>query len=225
MTPEAHVSDERVFANRQEAGRALASRLAYLRDRNPVVLALPRGGVPVGAEVAAALKAPLDVLLVRKLGVPWQPELGMGSIGEGGVRVLNGEVVVAAGLDDSDIQAVEERERGLIETRAAAYRKGRTPPPLEGRTVIIVDDGVATGSTALAATEVARARGASHVVVAAPVGSQQAASRLAGPADEVVCLETPRSFWAVGQWYVDFSQTSDEEVIELLEKAGRGPGE
>jgi putative phosphoribosyl transferase len=216
------VPDAHVFADRREAGQALAARLDYLRDRNPVVLALPRGGVPVAAEVADALNAPLDVILVRKLGVPSQPELGMGSIGEGGVRVINQDVVAAAGLDRSDIDAAEARERRVIETRGAEYRRGRTPPPLRGRTAIIVDDGIATGSTALAATEVARAKGAAHVVVAAPVASQQAASKLAEHADEVVCLETPRSFWAVGQWYVDFSQTTDAQVIALLETGG-GP--
>jgi putative phosphoribosyl transferase len=217
------VPDAHVFADRQEAGRALGARLDYLRDPSPVVLALPRGGVPVAAEVADALNAPLDVILVRKLGVPSQPELGMGSIGEGGVRVINEEVVAAAGLDRSDIDAAETRERHVIEARGADYRRGRTPTPLEGRTAIIVDDGIATGSTALAATEVVRARGAARVVVAAPVASQQAVSRLAEHADEVICLETPRSFWAVGQWYEDFSQTTDAEVIELLETAAGSP--
>jgi predicted phosphoribosyltransferase len=186
------------------------------------VLALPRGGVPVGAEVAKGLDAPLDVLLVRKLGVPWQPELGMGSIGEGGVRVLNDDVVSEFRLGPVDIESVEEWERRVIETLVAAYRKDRAPVPLEGRTVIIVDDGIATGSTALAAIEVSKARGAAHIVVTAPVASQQAVAKLATHADEVVCLETPKSFWAVGQWYVDFSQTTDREVIELLETQMHG---
>lgn len=217
------VADGRVFADRREAGRALATRLGHLRDRDPVILALPRGGVPVGAEVAVALGAPLDVILVRKLGVPSQPELGMGSIGEGGVRVLNDEVVTAAGVSASEVTAVEDRERRAVEQRAATYRKGRQAVRLGERASVIVDDGIATGSTALAAAEVARARGASYLVIAAPVASRQAVAKLSARADEVVCLETPRTFWAVGQWYDDFSQTTDREVIELLERAAARP--
>lgn len=208
-----------VFADRTDAGRRLAARLAPYRAADPVVLGLPRGGVPVAYEVAVALGAPLDVILVRKLGVPTQPELAMGALGEGGVRVLDPHIVALAGVSEAELAAVEARERTELERRARRFRGGRPPSPLEGRTVLIVDDGIATGSTARAACRVARAHGARRVVLAVPVAPAGVEQRFRGDADEVVCLETPASFAAVGQFYVDFSPTSDEEVGKLLARA------
>lgn len=190
--------------------------LEHLRPRDPVVVGLPRGGVPVAAEVARSLGAPLDVIVVRKLGVPTQPELAMGAIGEDGVRVINDEVLRHAGTDDDAIRRVEERERAELERRAAAFRTGRPRIPLRGRTVVVVDDGIATGSTARAACEVARAEGAAAVVLAVPVAPRGWEDRLAGVADELVCLYTPDGFVAVGQWYDDFRATTDAEVVERL---------
>jgi putative phosphoribosyl transferase len=211
------------FRDRADAGRILAAQLVHLRSAHPVVLGLPRGGVPVAAEVARALGAPLDVALVRKLGVPFQPELAMGAIGEGGVRVVNDEVRRAAGVTESDLAAVEARERVELERRAERFRDGRPPLPLKGRTVVVVDDGIATGSTARAACEIARARGAAHVVLATPVAPRASLAQLAKVADDVVCVEAPEHFFAIGQWYDDFAQTSDAEVVALLGAAGRDP--
>lgn len=207
------------FRNRTEAGRCLGQALLSYRGQDVVVLGLPRGGVPVAFEVAEALDAPLDVLVVRKLGVPFQPELGMGAIGEGGVRVMNPDVVAAAGLTGAEIARVEAAERAELERRARRFRGDRPPPLLAGRTAILVDDGIATGSTARAACQVARAQGATRVVLAAPVASPQSVMDLRRDADEVVCLETPAWFFGVGQFYADFSQTPDEEVVSLLEQA------
>ena len=184
-----------------------------------MVLALPRGGVPVGFEVARALGAPLDVLVVRKLGVPSQPELAMGAIGEGGARVLNERILAAAGVSPEALAAVEQAERHELERRAGRFRAGRPRLDLGGRTAVVVDDGIATGASARAACQVARAQGAGRVVMAAPVASPQVMGRLAGAADEVVCLETPATFFAIGELYLDFSQTADEEVVELLSRA------
>jgi putative phosphoribosyl transferase len=206
------------FANRIDAGRCLAARLEYLRGEDLVVLGLPRGGVPVALEVARALDAPLDVIVVRKLGVPFQPELGMGAIGEGDVRVLNAEVVRLAGVSSVELAAVERRERTELERRARRYRGDRFPVLLEGKTVVIVDDGIATGSTARAACQVARAQGAARVILAVPVASPDWTDRLAGDADEFACVDTPEPFFGVGQFYADFSQTSDDEVIGCLER-------
>jgi putative phosphoribosyl transferase len=207
--------------DRRDAGRQLAARLEHLRPRGAevVVLGLPRGGVPVAAEVAEALGAPLDVCLVRKLGVPYQPELGMGAIGEGGVRVINDEVVRSARATPDDLARVEEHEREVLEARARRYRRGRAPVPVEGRTVLVVDDGVATGSTARAACRIARARGAARIVLAVPVAPKDSAGRLGGDADDVVCVHTPWDFYAIGQFYDDFSQTADEEVVACLDAA------
>ncbi|HMA45760.1 MAG TPA: phosphoribosyltransferase family protein [Frankiaceae bacterium] len=210
------------FIDRTDAGRRLAERLAHLRGEDVVVLGLPRGGVPVAAEVARALGTPLDVIVVRKLGVPFQRELGMGAIGEGGVRLLNDEVVRLAGVGEQDIARVEERERVELERRAQRFRAGRPLVPLAGRTVVVVDDGIATGSTARAACRVARARGAARVVLAVPVAPPSSVEDLRRDADEVVCLETPERFFAIGEWYADFSQTPDEEVVAALER-GAGP--
>ncbi|MGW2744113.1 phosphoribosyltransferase family protein [Streptomyces sp. NPDC001450] len=207
------------FVDRRDAGRQLAARLKHLKGSDIVVLGLPRGGVPVAAEVAQALGAPLDVCLVRKLGVPFQPELGMGAIGEDGVRVINDEVVRAARVTPDELAEVEAREREVLESRARRYRGERETLWLEGRTVLVVDDGVATGSTARAACWIARARGAARIVLAVPVGPHDWTARLGADADELVCLHTPWNFYAIGQFYADFSQTDDDEVVACLEEA------
>ncbi|HSN02712.1 MAG TPA: phosphoribosyltransferase family protein [Acidimicrobiales bacterium] len=207
------------FVDRADAGRQLAAKLAHLRSSNVVVLGLPRGGVPVAAEVARALAAPLDVIVVRKLGAPRQPELGMGAIGEDGVRVINDEVVRIVGASALDVADVERHERAELDRRARRFRAGRARLDIAGRTVVIVDDGIATGSTARAACQVARAHGAARVVLAVPVAPPEWESMLGGVADEFVCLETPASFFAVGQAYVDFSQTGDDDVVAILERA------
>ncbi|MYU02417.1 phosphoribosyltransferase [Streptomyces sp. SID8366] len=209
------------FADRLEAGRGLGTRLLRLRGPDVVVLGLPRGGVPVAAEVAEALDAPLDVCLVRKLGVPYQPELAMGAIGEDGVRVLNDDVLRGTGVPDDELARVEERERRVLAERAARYRGECPAIPLAGRTALVVDDGVATGSTARVACRVARARGAARVVLAVPVAPRDFTRRLGGDADDVVCLLTPWDFAAVGQFYDDFTQTEDAEVTACLRRARR----
>ncbi|MFB7843058.1 phosphoribosyltransferase [Microbacterium sp. NPDC056052] len=212
------------FADRADAGRRLAALLEADPPADAVVLGLPRGGVPVAAEVARALGAPLDVLVVRKVGVPWQPELAMGAVGEEDAAVRNPDVVRAAGVDAQTLRGAERRERTEVERRAGLFRGGRAPEPLAGRTALIVDDGIATGATVRAACAIARARGAARVVVAVPVAPPEALEELrAGPdpdADEVVCLEAPEDFMAVGMHYVDFRQTPDEEVVRIL-TAGR----
>jgi putative phosphoribosyl transferase len=197
--------------------------LEHLRGDDVVVLGLPRGGVPVAFEVAQALDAPLDVIVVRKLGVPFQPELGMGAIGEDGVRIINQEVVQLARVTDAEIAEVERRERVELERRARRFRGDRPRVALAGKTVVVVDDGIATGSTARAACQVARAEGASRVILAVPVAPPGWTARLEGAADELVCLETPEPFFAIGQWYADFSQTADENVIDCLERHAAGP--
>ena len=207
------------FRDRRDAGRQLAARLGHLRAEHPIVVGLPRGGVPVAFEVARELDARLDVIVVRKLGVPFQPELGMGAVGEGGVRVLNDELVRLAHVSSAEIAAVEAREGREVERRANLYRGGRPMIPLAGRTVIVVDDGIATGGTARAALEVARAHGACRVVLAVPVAPRESVAEMAAVADEVVALATPTPFYAVGQWYAQFSQTPDDEVISLLQAA------
>lgn len=211
------------FLDRVDAGRILAYRLRHLQNETIVVLGLPRGGVPVALQVALALGAPLDVIVVRKLGVPFQPELGMGAIGEDGVRIVNDEVVRLAGVSSEDFDRVEQRERTELERRARRFRAGRPRVALAGRTAVVVDDGIATGSTARAACEVARAQGATRVVLAVPVAPPGWEERIRGAADELICLETPAPFFAIGQFYADFSQTSDEEVIACLRRAGAAP--
>lgn len=210
------------FADRVDAGRRLAQKLLHLRDEPVVVLGLPRGGIPVAFEVATALGAPLDVILVRKVGVPFQPELAMGALGEDGVRIVNDEIVRTVGVSEHQFADVESRERDELERRALQFRGDRPRVPLAGRTAVVVDDGVATGSTARAACRVARAHGAARVVLAVPVAPRGWTARLGADADELVCLDTPEPFYAIGESYVDFSQTSDDEVIACLERAGAG---
>jgi putative phosphoribosyl transferase len=213
-----------VFRNRAEAGALLATevsrRLSGVESNGIVVLGLPRGGVPVAAAVATALGAPLDVIVVRKLGVPYQPELAMGAIGEGGLRVLNDEVLAVAGVRESDIAEVERRERVELERRAQLYRAGRPPTDLRGKTAVLVDDGIATGSTVAAAAQIARGAGAVSVLIATPVAPPSTIRRLAGVADEVIALRTPEHFFAIGEWYADFSPTSDAEVTRILGRSG-----
>lgn len=204
------------FRDRTDAGRRLAELLTAYREQDPLVLALPRGGVPVAAVVADSLGAPLDVILVRKLGLPQQPELAMGALGERGVRVLNDDVIAATDTTPAALAAVERRERAELEDRATRYRAGRPAYPIAGRTVIVVDDGIATGSTARAAIQVARVLHATSVVLAVPVAPPRACADLATVADHVVCVERPTHFGAVGQFYEDFSPTTDDEVITLL---------
>ena len=209
------------FIDRDQAGKLLGDRLTRVAVSDPVVLALPRGGVPVGARVAQAIDAPLDIIVVRKLGVPYQPELAMGAIGEDGVRVMDDDVVTATGVSSAEIAGVEERERAELERQVARYRATRPRIPLPGRTAVVVDDGIATGSTARAACLVARAHGASRVIVAAPVASRQSVALLGEVADEVIALEQPEPFYAVGQWYLDFQQTPDDAVLSLLRDSPR----
>lgn len=207
------------FLDRPTAGRKLAQRLNYFKDKDAVVLGLPRGGVPVASEVAKEIDAPFDVIVVRKLGVPSQPELAMGAVGEGGVVIRNDEVLRVANISADQFAAAQAREEQEVAERANRFREGRTPVSLLGRLAIIIDDGIATGSTAQAACDVARALGAAKVILAVPVGSREAVNALAAKADEVITLEIPDNFFAVGQWYEDFSPVSDEEVIRLLRES------
>jgi putative phosphoribosyl transferase len=205
------------FADRSAAGRELAERLSrYAGRKDIVVLGLPRGGVPVAYEVAAALAAPLDVFVVRKLGVPGHEELAMGAIASGGVRVLNERVVNEVGIDAPEIEAVADRERAELERRERAYRGERDPIDVDGKTVIVVDDGLATGATMRAAITALRDRRADAIVVAVPTGSPQTCAEIGETVDEIVCARTPEEFTAVGVWYRDFEPTSDDEVRRLL---------
>jgi putative phosphoribosyl transferase len=207
------------FTDRADAGRQLAEQLEHLRGGFVVVLGLPRGGVVVAAQVAAALDAPLDVIVVRKLGVPQQPELGMGAVGEEGARVLNNDVMTMAGVSDADLAAVQAIEEAEVRRRARLYRGRRSRVPLDGRVALVVDDGVATGSTARAACRIARAHGAAKVVLAVPVAPVGWEDRLGGDADELVAVSTPEPFYAIGQFYDNFIQTTDDEVAECLASA------
>jgi len=214
-----------VFSDRAEAGDVLAARLSHLAGRpDLLVLALPRGGVPVGARVARALRAPLDVFVVRKLGVPGHEELAMGAIAGGGVRVRNQEVTSRLGLDDAVIDRVAEAEELELARRERSYRADRPAPDLVGKVVVLVDDGLATGSTMRAAVAAARAAGPARIVVAVPTAPASTCERLRREADEVVCASTPRPFRAVGYSYRSFPQTSDEEVRELLRAAWTAAG-
>jgi predicted phosphoribosyltransferase len=209
-----------LFRDRSEAGQALARHLAEYADREDVlVLALPRGGVPVGYEVARALHAPLDVFLVRKLGVPGHEELAMGAIASGGVRVLNEALVEYLGIPDRVIDEVAADEQAELERRLHSYRGGQPPLDVRGRVVILVDDGLATGSTMRAAVKALRRQNPERIIVAVPVGARDTCAGLREEADDVVCVQTPDLLKAVGIWYADFSQTSDEEVRTLLARA------
>jgi predicted phosphoribosyltransferase len=213
--------DDMHFADRRDAGRRLAGLLERLTDEDVVVLGLPRGGVPVAYEIALALSAPLDVIVVRKLGAPHQPELAMGAIGEGGVRVIDDDVVRSVGATDAEIAAIEERERVELARRARQFRGDVAPIAIEGRTAIVVDDGIATGSSARVACRIVRARGASRLVLATPVAPERWTRELRGEADEFVCVSAPRWYRSVGEWYRDFTQTTDDEVIRCLAMARR----
>jgi putative phosphoribosyl transferase len=214
------MDDRQPFRDRRDAGRVLASHLApYASSDDVVVLALPRGGVPVGYEVASALGAPLDVFLVRKLGTPGHRELAMGAIASGGVRVLNEEVVSWYGIPESAIEQVAREETAELERRERAYREDRPAPELANRVIILVDDGLATGSTMRAAAQAVRQHRPSRVIIAVPVGARQTCRDMTAVADEVICARMPEPFSAVGQWYVDFDQTEDAEVRELLQKS------
>jgi putative phosphoribosyl transferase len=211
------------YRDRRDAGVELAKRLGHLKDRNDVVvLALPRGGVPVAYEVARALDAPLDIFLVRKLGVPGHRELAMGAIASGGVRVLNTDVVDWGRVPESAIEQAAREEQAELERRERSYRDGRKPVVLRARTILLIDDGLATGASMKAAVQAVRAHGPSRIIVAVPVGSPDTCRDLADIADEIVCARRPEHFAAVGQWYTDFSQTTDEEVRTLLQSAS-GP--
>lgn len=210
------------FRDRRDAGHALAARLGSWRGRDDVVvLALPRGGVPVGAVVARDLDVPLDVFLVRKLGVPGHEELAMGAIASGGVRVLNDAVLDSVRLPAAAIDEVTTREQRELERRERAYRDDRPPPDVADAIVILVDDGLATGSTMQAAIEALRRQGPRRIVAAVPVGAPSTCREIAGLADEAICLLTPQNFFAVGQWYADFSEVTDDDVRALLASSRR----
>lgn len=209
------------FRDRTEAGRALAARLEPLRESDVVVLGLPRGGVPIADEIATHLGAPLDVIVVRKIGAPGQPELAMGAIGEDGVSVVDGDLVAMIGATDADVERATARERAELDRRVALVRAELPRTPLTGRTALIVDDGIATGSTARAACQVARAHGATRIVVAAPVAAPESVAALRDVADDVICVAQPRWFRSVGEWYDDFTQVDDATVTELLRRRRR----
>jgi putative phosphoribosyl transferase len=216
------MDSELPFVDRRQAGRFLAAALSSYRGRDDLlVLGLPRGGIPVAFEVAVALGAPLDVFVVRKLGVPGYEELAMGAIASGGVRVLNESVTASLRIPAAVIDAVAREEEGELRRRETAFRGSRPAPEVAGRTVLLVDDGLATGSTMKAAVAALRAQQPRRVVVAVPVAAPETCAELRRHVDEVVCAATPRPFYAVGQWYADFRQTTDHEVRHLLEEAAR----
>lgn len=210
------------FGDREDAGRRLAEKLAGYRDEDPIILALPRGGVPVGYEISRALRAPLDLFLARKLGAPGRPEFGAGAMAQGGVRVLNEDAVEALGIPEAYIERAAREETEETERRLGLLRgEGRPEPEIEGRTVILVDDGIATGVTARAAIEALRRRGPRRLVLAVPLCASQTARGLRFEVDELVCLEAPSDLMAIILWYEDFYGVEDEEVVELLEQARR----
>jgi len=210
------IADGIVFKDRHDAGRRLATLLERFGGEQPVVVGIPRGGVPVAAEVARALGAPLDVAVVRKIGAPQNPEYAIGALAEGGVHVLSEAVVRAVGLSDAELEVLVERVEGELRERLDRYRGGRKPVELAGRTVILIDDGLATGRSALAAVRSLRRRGAARVILALPVAASDSVELLRDEVDEVVCVEMPADLWAVGWWYEDFSPTTDQEVTALL---------
>ena len=210
------------FHNRREAGRLLAAKLAaYAKRPDVIVLALPRGGVPVAYEVAQALEAPLDVFLVRKLGVPGHEEYALGAIATGGVRVINQDLLRALHLPPATIEAIAAREQQELERRERVYRGDHPPPDVRGRTVILVDDGLATGATMYAAVQALRQQGAGRVVVAVPIAPPDTCDQLRKVVDDIVCAVMPEPFHAVGLWYEDFSQTTDDEVRDLLARSAQ----
>lgn len=207
------------FVDRREAGRRLAERVAEeVEAGETVVLALPRGGVPVAEPVAERLGAPLDIVLVRKVGVPWQPELALGAVSTGDTTFLNEDVVAATGLSRDEIEEVVRRERRELDRREALYRRGRPPTDVRGKTVVLVDDGIATGATVRAALRALQERGAARTVVACPVAPPETVASLLEEADDVICLKTPRDLGAIGLWYDDFSPVADEEVTRALQR-------
>ncbi len=210
------------FEDRRDAGRRLAGKLLGFKDARPVVFALPRGGVPVAYEVSRALGAPLDVFVSRKLGAPDQPEFGIGAVAVGGVRVLNRDVIRRLGIPDEYVERITAREVAEVNRRLRYFRGERPEPEVGGRTAILVDDGLATGVTARAAVEALRLRGPRRLILAAPVCAAQTAEVFRPQVDDLVCLASPSDLGAIGFWYKDFEQTSDAEVVELLEKAGSG---
>jgi predicted phosphoribosyltransferase len=216
------VLEKPLFRNRVEAGRILARQVKPLvQSQDVIVLALPRGGVPVAFEVVQALKADLDIFLVRKLGVPGHEELALGAVTGSGVRVLNRDLVEKLGIPAAVIDSITEREREEIARRERVYREGRPALPVRGRTAVLVDDGLATGATMLAAAKALRAERPARIIVAVPVAAPETCREFGEHVDEVVCAATPEPFYAVGAWYEDFAQTSDEEVRQLLERAAR----
>ena len=208
-----------IFEDRGDAGRRLAGRLARYRDEDPVVLALPRGGVPVGAEISRALDAPLDVIVARKLGAPGQPELAIGAVAPGGVRLVNEHVVRSLGVPEDWIEQAVHRELEEARRRTQLFRGDRPPPGVKDRTAILVDDGIATGMTVIAAARAVRAGGPRRMILAAPVCARVTAGKILREADGLVCLAIPDDLWAIGLWYRDFHQVPDEEVVNLLESA------
>lgn len=211
------------FRDRADAGRQLATRLAHLRGRNAIVLALPRGGLPVASEVARALGASLDVLNVRKLGIPWHEELAMGAISTGGVRVLNNDVIMAAGITKAILDEATAVQQVELDRRERLYRGGRPAPSLHGRDVILVDDGIATGATVRAAISVIRAQEPARLVLAVPVAQESVADELAREVDEMVCLATPGDLYAISVWYDRFPQITDQEAQSILAGAAAEP--
>lgn len=213
-----------MFTDRRDGGEQLAKALADHDLTRPLVLALPRGGVPVAYAVAEALDAPLEVFVVRKIGAPFHPELGVGAIAEGGEPVSDDETLAALGLRADELGDTVAQERAELDRRVRQYRGERSLPDVSGRDVVVVDDGLATGISALAAVRALRARGPARVILAVPVAAPQSADRLRGEADEVVCVHTPPQFHAVGQWYAEFPQTDDDTVIDLLERRRQASG-
>lgn len=212
----------KAFKDRKQAGELLAERLAAYAGRSDVILlALPRGGVPVAFAISRKLNIPLDVLIVRKLGVPGHAEYAMGAVASGDIRVLQQDVLDALDIPSAAVEAITQRELHEIERREALYRDDRPAPSLRGRIVILVDDGLATGATMLAAVQAVRQEEPAHVIIAVPVAAPDTCEKLAAEADEVICLNTPSPFYAVGIWYEDFSQTSDDEVRNLLRQDGQ----
>jgi putative phosphoribosyl transferase len=207
------------FEDRRDAGRRLAGKLSHIKDERTMVFALPRGGVPVGYEISRALEAPLDVFISRKLGAPGQPEFGIGAVAAGGVRVLNQDVVRRLGIPEDYVQEITAQELAEVGRRLRYFRGERPEPEVGGRTAILVDDGLATGVTARAAVQALRLRKPRRLVLAAPVCAAQTAALFKTAVDELVCLESPSDLGAIGFWYRNFEQTSDEEVVELLERA------